>query len=50
MFFNIDVAILAGYEPALAVVEESAAHGKSIAPHGAQETSGAYRSGTSKTV
>ena len=35
--FNIDVAILAGYEPALAVVEESAAHGKSIAPHGAQE-------------
>ena len=35
--FNIDVAILAGYEPALAVVEESAAHQKLIAPHGAQE-------------
>ena len=35
--FNIDVAILAGYEPALAVVEESASHGKLIAPHGAQE-------------
>ena len=35
--FNIDVAILAGYEPALAVVEESAARQKLIAPHGAQE-------------
>ena len=35
--FNIDVAILAGYEPALAVVEESLAYEKLIAPHGAQE-------------
>lgn len=35
--FNIDVAILSGYEPALAVVEESLSHQKLIAPHGAQE-------------
>ncbi len=35
--FNIDVAILPGYEPALAVVTEAAAAGKWIAPHGAQE-------------
>ncbi len=35
--FNLDVAILPGYEPAMQVVEEAAAAEKLIAPHGAQE-------------
>lgn len=35
--FNLDVAILPGYDPAMKVVEEAAAAGKLIAPHGAQE-------------
>ena len=35
--FNLDVAILPGYEPAMKVVEEASAAGKLIAPHGAQE-------------
>lgn len=35
--FNLDVAILPGYDPALAVVEEAAAAGTLVAPHGAQE-------------
>ena len=35
--FNLDVAILPGYDPALRVVEEASTAGKSIAPHGAQE-------------
>ena len=35
--FNLDVAILPGYEPALQVVEETLKAEKSIAPHGAQE-------------
>ena len=35
--FNLDVAILPGYEPALKVVEEALKADKSIAPHGAQE-------------
>lgn len=35
--FNIDVAILPGYDSALVVVEESLEHDKLIAPHGAQE-------------
>ena len=35
--FNLDVAILPGYEPALQVVEEALTAEKLIAPHGAQE-------------
>ena len=35
--FNLDVAILPGYEPAMKVVEEASAAEKLIAPHGAQE-------------
>ena len=35
--FNLDVAILPGYEPAMQVVEEALAAEKLIAPHGAQE-------------
>ena len=35
--FNLDVAILPGYEPALQVVEEALKADKLIAPHGAQE-------------
>lgn len=35
--FNLDVAILPGYEPAMQVVEEALAAQKAIAPHGAQE-------------
>ena len=35
--FNLDVAILPGYEPAMQVVEEASAAEKLIAPHGAQE-------------
>lgn len=35
--FNLDVAILPGYEPAMQIVEEALHAQKSIAPHGAQE-------------
>ena len=35
--FNLDVAILPGYDPAMQVVEEASAAEKLIAPHGAQE-------------
>ncbi len=35
--FNLDVAILPGYESAMQVVEEASTAGKLIAPHGAQE-------------
>ncbi len=35
--FNLDVAILPGYDPAMRVVEEALAAEKLIAPHGAQE-------------
>ena len=35
--FNLDVAILPGYDPAMKVVEEASTAGKLIAPHGAQE-------------
>ena len=35
--FNLDVAILPGYEPAIRVVEEALGAEKLIAPHGAQE-------------
>ena len=35
--FNLDVAILPGYDPAMQVVEEALSAEKLIAPHGAQE-------------
>ncbi|MCY3742824.1 MAG: mandelate racemase/muconate lactonizing enzyme family protein [Candidatus Poribacteria bacterium] len=35
--FNLDVAILPGYDPAMQVVEEASGAEKLIAPHGAQE-------------
>ncbi len=35
--FNLDVAILPGYDPAMRVVEEALSAEKLIAPHGAQE-------------
>ncbi len=35
--FNIDVAILPGYDPALQIMKEACKHNVRIAPHGAQE-------------